>query len=137
MEGAEGHPPKCLAGGTKAPLVAFVNRFTSGVQMVSTLLHGGTVLTVDKSDRVLAGGFVAIRDGRVTAVGPANECPSADDFDESYGLSGHLVMPGLVNAHTHAAMVLFRGRSGGQSLLTMEGWYNSIREPELSLLSED
>ena len=34
-------------------------------------------------------------------------------------------------------MVLFRGRSEGQSLLTMEGWYNSIREPELSLESRD
>ena len=30
-------------------------------------------------------------------------------------------------------MVLFRGRAEGQSLLTMDGWYNSIREPELSL----
>ena len=46
-------------------------------------------------------------------------------------------MPGLVNAHTHSAMVLFRGRSEGQSLLTMEGWYNSIREPELSLVASD
>ena len=46
-------------------------------------------------------------------------------------------MPGLVNAHTHSVMVLFRGRSEGQSLLTMEGWYNSIREPELSLISSD
>jgi len=43
----------------------------------------------------------------------------------------------MVNAHTHAAMVLFRGRSEGQSLLTMEGWYNSIREPELSLEAGD
>jgi 5-methylthioadenosine/S-adenosylhomocysteine deaminase len=54
-----------------------------------------------------------------------------------FDLTGHLVMPGLVNAHTHSAMVLFRGRSEGQSLLTMEGWYNSIREPELSLLASD
>jgi 5-methylthioadenosine/S-adenosylhomocysteine deaminase len=46
-------------------------------------------------------------------------------------------MPGLVNAHTHSAMILFRGRSEGQSLLTMEGWYNSIREPELSLVASD
>lgn len=52
-------------------------------------------------------------------------------------LAGHVVMPGLVNAHTHSAMVLFRGRSEGQSLLTMEGWYNSIREPELSLIASD
>ncbi|WP_338723322.1 amidohydrolase family protein [Devosia sp. XK-2] len=34
-------------------------------------------------------------------------------------------------------MILFRGRSEGQSLLTMEGWYNSIREPELSLIASD
>jgi 5-methylthioadenosine/S-adenosylhomocysteine deaminase len=46
-------------------------------------------------------------------------------------------MPGLVNAHTHSVMILFRGRSEGQSLLTMEGWYNSIREPELSLVADD
>ena len=46
-------------------------------------------------------------------------------------------MPGLVNAHTHSAMMLFRGRSEGQSLLTMDGWYNSIREPELSLVGAD
>jgi 5-methylthioadenosine/S-adenosylhomocysteine deaminase len=58
-------------------------------------------------------------------------------FDEVLDLTGHLVMPGLVNAHTHSVMVLFRGRSEGQSLLTMDGWYNSIREPELSLVASD
>lgn len=46
-------------------------------------------------------------------------------------------MPGLVNAHTHAAMILFRGRAEGQSLLTMDGWYNAIREPELAMKPED
>ena len=63
--------------------------------------------------------------------------PDPAGFDEALALPGHLVMPGLVNAHTHSAMVLFRGRSEGQSLLTMEGWYNSIREPELSLAASD
>jgi 5-methylthioadenosine/S-adenosylhomocysteine deaminase len=54
-----------------------------------------------------------------------------------FDLTRHLVIPGLINAHTHSAMVLFRGRSEGQSLLTMDGWYNSIREPELSLIASD
>ena len=80
---------------------------------------------------------VAIRDGRITGVGPKETTPDPSGFDEVLDLAGHLVMPGLVNAHTHSAMVLFRGRSEGQSLLTMEGWYNSIREPELSLLGSD
>ncbi len=95
------------------------------------------MLTVDSNDRVLAGGWVSVRDGRITATGTRETTPSKAGFDEVHDLTGHLVMPGLVNAHTHSVMVLFRGRSEGQSLLTMEGWYNSIREPELSLVSGD
>lgn len=105
--------------------------------MAAALFHGGTVLTVDKDNRVLADGWISVRDGRITASGPKSTTPSPRNFDEVHDLAGHLVMPGFVNAHTHSVMVLFRGRSEGQSLLTMEGWYNSIREPELSLFSED
>lgn len=105
--------------------------------MGSTLIHGATVLSVDAENRVFEGGFVAIRDGRISGVGPRDATPNPSGFDEVFDLTGHLVMPGLVNAHTHSVMVLFRGRSEGQSLLTMEGWYNSIREPELSLVSSD
>ena len=105
--------------------------------MGSSLFHGGTMLTVDKDDRVFADGWISVRDGRIAAIGPRETTPSKSGFDEVIDLTGHLVMPGLVNAHTHSVMVLFRGRSEGQSLLTMEGWYNSIREPELSLVSDD
>ena len=105
--------------------------------MGSTLIHGATILSVDADDRVFEAGFVAIRDGRISALGPKADTPNPSGFDEVLDLTGHLVMPGLVNAHTHSAMVLFRGRSEGQSLLTMEGWFNSIREPELSLVAAD
>jgi 5-methylthioadenosine/S-adenosylhomocysteine deaminase len=105
--------------------------------MTAALFHGGTVLTVDKDDRVLADGWITIRDGRIVGIGPKATTPDPAGFDEVVDLGGHLVMPGLVNAHTHSVMVLFRGRSEGQSLLTMDGWYNSIREPELSLVSGD
>lgn len=105
--------------------------------MGSTLIHGATVLTVDAENTVHTDGWVAIRDGRIDGVGPQSTLPPTSGFDEVLHLPGHLVMPGLVNAHTHSVMVLFRGRSEGQSLLTMEGWYNSIREPELSLIASD
>ncbi len=42
-------------------------------------------------------------------------------------------MPGLVNAHTHSPMVLFRGLAEGHSLLTFEGWYQAIRRWEHGL----
>jgi 5-methylthioadenosine/S-adenosylhomocysteine deaminase len=94
-------------------------------------------MTVDGQNRVFEPGWVAIEGSRITAVGPAQTTPDPASFDEAFDLAGHLVLPGLVNAHTHSAMVLFRGRSEGQSLLTMDGWYNSIREPELSLVASD
>ncbi|MBN9332422.1 amidohydrolase [Devosia sp.] len=105
--------------------------------MGSTLLRNATVLTVDSGNAAFPSGWVAFVDGRITGVGPMDSCPSEAGFDEVKDLAGHVVMPGLVNAHTHSAMILFRGRSEGQSLLTMEGWYNSIREPELSLVASD
>ncbi len=101
--------------------------------MGSTLIHGASILTVDADDSVFEDGWVAIRDGRIGGVGPRATRPDPKSFDEVFELAGHLVMPGLVNAHTHSAMVLVRVRSEGQSLRTMEGWYNSIRETELSL----
>ncbi len=105
--------------------------------MGSFLLRDAVVLTVDGNDTQFDAGWVAVRDGRIEGVGAMASCPDESGFDETLALRGHVVMPGLVNAHTHSAMVLFRGRSEGQSLLTMEGWYNSIREPELSLISAD
>jgi 5-methylthioadenosine/S-adenosylhomocysteine deaminase len=105
--------------------------------MGSALFHGGTILTVDTENRSFAEGWIAVRDGRISGVGPKATTPDPSGYDEVFDLTRHLVIPGLINAHTHSVMVLFRGRSEGQSLLTMEGWYNSIREPELSLVSSD
>jgi 5-methylthioadenosine/S-adenosylhomocysteine deaminase len=105
--------------------------------MASALLADATILTVDPSDRVIARGWLAMQDGRIADLGPAGSMPDPGQFDHVHDLAGHLVMPGLINAHTHAAMILFRGRSEGHSLLTMDGWYNTIREPELSLIPSD
>lgn len=105
--------------------------------MGSALFHGGTVLTVDTENRAFVEGWIAVHEGRISGVGPKATTPDPSGYDEVFDLTRHLVIPGLVNAHTHSAMVLFRGRSEGQSLLTMEGWYNSIREPELSLIASD
>ncbi len=103
--------------------------------MSSLIITDATILTADAADRVFAGGWVGVDGGRIVGAGPAGTAPYG--FDAELSLPGHIVMPGLVNAHTHSPMVLFRGRSEGHSLLTMEGWYNTIREPELSLIASD
>ena len=50
--------------------------------MGSTLIHGATVLSVDAENRVFEGGFIAIRDGRISGVGPGPEIPDPAGFDE-------------------------------------------------------
>lgn len=105
--------------------------------MGSTLLRDAIIVTVDSKNATFKAGWVAIVDDRIAGLGPMSTCPDNVSFDTVKSLPGHVVMPGLVNAHTHSAMILFRGRSEGHSLLTMDGWYNSIREPELSLIASD
>ena len=105
--------------------------------MSRELLHSATLMTVDPTDRIIEDGWLVIEDGRIAEIGAAGTRPAPTGFDRVTDLSGHLLMPGLVNAHTHSVMVLFRGHAEGHSLLTMEGWYNTIREPELAMLAED
>jgi len=77
--------------------------------MYDTLIHNGTIVTADARFTVLEQGAVAIRHGRIIVVWapPAGELlpPAADTIDAR----GGIIMPGLVNAHTHLPMALFRG----------------------------
>lgn len=78
-------------------------------QPVDLVVTHGTVVSVDKTRRVLPDGAVAVDKGRIVAVGTAAEIGGAYAGRETLDAQGGIVMPGLINAHTHAAMVLFRG----------------------------
>ena len=91
--------------------------------MPTLTLANATLLTLDPEDRLLDPGYLVIEDGRIAEIG-AGPAPQSD---QTLDMTGRLIMPGLVNAHTHTPMVLFRGLAEGHSLLTLEGWYNAIR----------
>jgi 5-methylthioadenosine/S-adenosylhomocysteine deaminase len=76
---------------------------------VDLVVRNGTVVTVDAARRVIPGGAVAVEGGRIAAVGPAAEIDAAYRGRDVLDARGGLVIPGLVNAHGHAPMVLFRG----------------------------
>ena len=73
------------------------------------LVTGGTVVTFDPRGTVIAEGAVAVVEDRIAAVGPAPEIQASYPAAERIDARGGLILPGLINAHTHAPMVLFRG----------------------------
>ena len=73
------------------------------------LIRGGHVALLDDDFTVLKDGAVAIVGNRIEAVGSAADIASRYDGAEVIDASGKLVMPGLVNAHTHLYSALARG----------------------------
>jgi 5-methylthioadenosine/S-adenosylhomocysteine deaminase len=84
---------------------------------VSLVIKGGTVVTMDPAGRVLAPGAVAI-DGRdIAAVDTPENIDARFSGRESIDATGQVVMPGLINTHTHAPMVLYRGLADDLALM--------------------
>lgn len=84
---------------------------------VALVVTGGTVVTVDAARHVLAPGAVAIDGTSIVAVGPAREIADRYEAGETIDASGMVVMPGLVNTHTHAPMVMYRGLADDLALM--------------------
>jgi 5-methylthioadenosine/S-adenosylhomocysteine deaminase len=84
---------------------------------VSLVVTNGTVITVDAGRRVIERGAVAI-DGRdIVAVDTAAAIAAAYRGRETLDAAGAVVMPGLINTHTHAPMTLFRGLADDLALM--------------------
>jgi 5-methylthioadenosine/S-adenosylhomocysteine deaminase len=88
------------------------------VARVDLIVSGGTVLTMDSKDTVVANGAVAIRDGAIVAVGARRAVESRFRARRSIDAGGRLVLPGFVNGHTHAPMTLLRGVKDDVDLMT-------------------
>jgi 5-methylthioadenosine/S-adenosylhomocysteine deaminase len=71
-------------------------------------IEEATILTQAGAQLIEKGTLVA-RDGLITYVGPAATAPAGTEGEQLINAAGRLLMPGLVNAHTHLAMTVFRG----------------------------
>jgi 8-oxoguanine deaminase len=89
--------------------------------MTRTLLlkNADVLVTMDETRREIAGGGVYIEDNRIMAVGDTASLPAT--ADEVIDLSGHVLMPGLVNTHHHMFQCLTRATPGGQDA-ELFGW---------------
>ena len=100
---------------------------------VDLLVRNGTLLCMDRDGTRIEGGSVAIAGEAIVAVGPDA------DFDphvakQVIDAQGGLILPGLINTHTHAAMALFRGLADDLPLMS---WLNDHIFPAEAKLTEE
>ncbi len=84
---------------------------------IDLLIHASWVIPVEPEGTVLRDHAVAVNGRRIVAVLPSTEArqryrPRAEEH-----LSGHALLPGFINAHTHAAMTLYRGLADDRPLM--------------------
>jgi len=86
-------------------------------QAVDTLLHARWVIPVEPERICLEHTSLALRAGRIVDILPTAAARTRYTANETVELPTHALIPGLVNAHTHAAMSLFRGLSDDLALM--------------------
>jgi 5-methylthioadenosine/S-adenosylhomocysteine deaminase len=78
--------------------------------MVATrLIHDATIVTTDDAGSILYDAALAVRDGRIAAMGPTAELVAKFPDAERVDGRGRAVFPGFANTHTHLSRVLARG----------------------------
>ncbi len=76
---------------------------------IESLISARWILTADSTDRVLENHALTIQDGLITDLLPINEAEQKYQPQQRLHLEQQTLLPGLVNAHTHAAMALLKG----------------------------
>jgi 5-methylthioadenosine/S-adenosylhomocysteine deaminase len=76
---------------------------------VDLLILGGTVVTMDSGRRVVRDAGIAVKDGRIVAIDSRTAIRTKYSALQTINAQGKLIVPGLINGHTHIPMVLFRG----------------------------
>jgi 5-methylthioadenosine/S-adenosylhomocysteine deaminase len=84
---------------------------------VSLIVNNGITITVDGARRVLSPGSVAIDGAHIVAVDTPAAIAARFKAADTIDATGRVVMPGLINTHTHAAMVMYRGLGNDLALM--------------------
>ncbi len=103
------------------------------MQPYDLIIENGIVITMDPSGSVIQDGAVAVSKDTIACVTEAKSLRGAPAV-RRIDAKGGIIMPGLVNAHTHAAMTCFRGLADDMDLMT---WLNDHIFPAERRLTGD
>ena len=100
-----------------AAVVTLATSASTQPQPVDLIVHNALVVTMDGGSRVLDRGAVAIRGDSIVAVNASDKVTSSFTATRMLDANGQIALPGLVNTHTHAPMVLYRGLADDLALM--------------------
>jgi 5-methylthioadenosine/S-adenosylhomocysteine deaminase len=103
---------------------------------INTLITHGKLVTLDENDHILEDGALAISGSQIADLGSTDALVAqyGSQVEETIDAKGKIVMPGLVNAHTHAGMTLFRGYAED---MLLEAWLEKLWEKEAVYVRPD
>jgi len=93
---------------------------------VDIVISGGTILTLDNDNSQIDNGLIAINGDEIVDMGKNEDLKDTFRGKKKIDATDCLVMPGLINAHTHAAMTCFRGIADDMELMH---WLNNYIFP--------
>ncbi len=102
---------------------------------IDTLIEPKWIITLDGEERVLEGHAVAIQGAQIQAILPVEEAHQRFNPATTVRLPDHALIPGLINAHGHSAMSLFRGMA--DDLALMDWLNNHIWPAEAAFVDEE
>ncbi|OIW06917.1 hypothetical protein TanjilG_19566 [Lupinus angustifolius] len=87
---------------------------------VLTILHGAVIITMDKDKRVFKNGAIVIEQDRIKAIDQSRSILSQFSHLALHilDLTGHILLPGLINTHVHTSQQLARGIADDVDLMT-------------------
>jgi 5-methylthioadenosine/S-adenosylhomocysteine deaminase len=105
------------------------------MQTVDLLILNGTLVTMDQKRRIIDDAGVAVSQGRILAVGSRKDIVKRFQSAQTIDARGKIIIPGLINGHTHIPMVMFRGLADD---LDLQEWLTKYIFPaEAKNVSED
>lgn len=118
-----------------AVMVALAGCEAANRTRASLIVANGTVLTMDAERRVLRPASVVVDAGRIVAIGEPRGVTERWHAAKTIDATGRVVLPGLINTHTHAPMVLYRGLA--DDLPLMEWLHNYIFPAEAATVTPE
>ena len=104
-------------------------------EKVDIILYNGAVLTINDSDEIIDDGAIAINGSRIVGLGKSEDIKKKYEARKEIDANRGVIMPGLVNTHTHLAMSIFKGLADD---LPLDKWLNEhIFPAEENFINKD